>query len=312
MSEAVTRGWSEELALELGGRALASVGVAAGELTLLKFGTIANFKVEGPPLFLKVADPAFRSAEPVLERSLQVSAWLDGNGFPVAAAAEEGAARPVAAGDGWAGLWRWQEHRDVRPDPREAGQLLRRLHELLAKCPVDLPEIDHFETARRHAVALGKKGHLDEASVSFLLGQAEGRGDDWAAFESKLGIGAIHGDFEVNNILSTDRGPVLVDLDNAQVASREWDLVKATPLSPGGWTQEEWPSFAAGYGYDVISAPRNDVLREVRLLRSLVWMLGDPRYPDRFEGGRRLLEEWTAAPEKRCSELDWAAERGSE
>ena len=40
-------------------------------------------------------------------------------------------------------------------------------------------------------------------------------------------IGAIHGDFEVNNILSTDRGPVLVDLDNAQVASREWDLVKA-------------------------------------------------------------------------------------
>ncbi|HSD22799.1 MAG TPA: phosphotransferase [Solirubrobacterales bacterium] len=304
--------WSEELAAELGQRALAAVGLTVTELTTLKFGTIANFKVEDPPLFLKVADPRFRSAESVLERSLQLSAWLEGNGFPVAGAAEEAAARPVAVEGAWAGIWRWQDHRHARPDPARVGQLLRRLHELLTRCPVGLPEVDHFEAARRHAVALGQQGHLEEDAVGFLLGQAERIGSGWDEFESELGVGAIHGDFEVSNVLSTDRGPVLIDLDNAQIAPREWDLVKATPGSPGGWTEEEWQGFATGYGYDVRSAPGGEVLREVRHLRSLVWMLGEPRYADRVEGGRRLLAEWIAAPQKRCSELDWAAERGSE
>jgi Ser/Thr protein kinase RdoA (MazF antagonist) len=304
-----TASWSEELAVELGRRALSSVGLGSATITLLKFGTIANFRVENPARFLKIADPGFRSAEPVLKRSLALSAWLDNAGFPVAGAAEEGSARPVAVGDAWAGLWRWEDHRDVRADPCATGELLRRLHDLLSRCSLPLPEVDHFDAARRHAVALTEKNELGEASIEFLLSRVARIEEDWTAFESELGTGAIHGDFLVDNVLATRRGPVLVDLDNAQVGPREWDLVKVTPGSPDGWREEEWPEFAGGYGYDLLSAPGTEVLREVRHLRSLVWMLGDPQFPDRFASGRRLLDEWIAAPEKRCFELDWATTR---
>jgi Ser/Thr protein kinase RdoA (MazF antagonist) len=297
--------WSEELAVELGRRALVSLGLGSATMTLLRFGGIATFRVEDPPRFLKVADPGFRSAEPVLERSLQLSAWLDREGFPVAGAAEEGSARPLAVDAAWAGLWNWEEQQDVRPDPGPTGELLRRLHDLLADCPVPLPELDQFDAARRHTEALSLKGHLDEESVEFLLGRARRMGEDWNAFQSELGVGAIHGDFEVDNVLMTGRGPVLVDLDNAQTGPREWDLVKAAPGSAGGWREEEWPAFAAGYDYDVLTAPGAEVLREVRHLRSLVWLLGDPQYADRFARGRRLLDQWIRSPEKRCFELDW-------
>lgn len=302
MAEADT--WSEELAAELGRRALASLGLESAMTTLLKFGMIATFRVENPSRFLKVADPGFRSAEAVLERSLALSAWLDGNDFPVAAAAEEGSARPLSVDDAWAGLWAWQDQLEERPDPERAGELLRGLHELLASCPVSLPELNHLETARRHIATLGGKSDLDDASIDFLLAQAERLGEDWSAFRSALGVGAIHGDFEVDNVLATARGPVFVDLDNAQVGPREWDLVKATPDSPNGWRGEEWDEFAGGYGYDLLSDPGNEVLREVRHLRSLAWLLGDARYPERLASGRRLLDEWIAAPEKRCFELD--------
>jgi hypothetical protein len=47
------------------------------------------------------------------------------------------------------------------------------------------------------------------------------------------------------------------------------------------------------------------VLRDVRHLRTLVWKLGDPRYTEHIEQAQRLLNEWLAAPDKRCYELDW-------
>jgi aminoglycoside phosphotransferase len=302
--------WSEERARELGRRALASVGLERARLSLLKFGMIASFRVDDPARFLKVADPGFRSAEAVLERSLQVSAWLDGKDFPVAAVAAEGAARPWAVDDAWAGLWRWLDQLPERPSPGPAGELLRQLHELLADCPVPLPELDHLDAARRHTLALEGKDHLDEASIEFLLARLPRIEQDWAAFRSDLGVGAIHGDFGVDNVLVTPRGPALVDLDNAQVGPREWDLVKVAPGSSDGWRAAEWPEFARGYGFDLLSAPGAEVLREVRHLRSLVWMLGDPRYADRFERGRRLLDEWMRDPGKRCFELDWPSHSG--
>ena len=305
MSREGSTAWSEEIATDLGRRALASMGLGDASLTLLKFGLLANFRVENPPRFLKVADPGFRSAQPILERSLRLSAWLDANGFPAAGAASEGFAEPVQVDGAWAGLWRWENARDERPRPKPTGELLRRLHELLADCPVPLPEIDHLEVGRRHIAALREKSDLDDASIDFLLARADAMEREWARFGSELGTGKIHGDMAIDNVLTTDRGPVLIDLDNAQVGPREWDLVKVTPGSPGGWEEEEWAEFVRGYGYDPRGAPGSDVLRDVRHLRTLVWTLSDRRYTAQLERGGRLLGEWMAAPEKRCFELDW-------
>ena len=300
--------WSENLAMDLGRRALQAVGLETASLTLLKFGDIAIFRVDNPPRFLKVGDPGLRSIDAIFERSLRLSAWLAANEFPTPAAAEEAFAEPVAVGETWAALWRWEDAGDERADPERAGALLRRLHDVLADCPVPLPELDQFELARRHVALLGEKSDLDEASIEFLRTRAESMQREWTRFGSELGTGAIHGDMAVDNILMTARGPVLIDLDDAQIGPREWDLVKVTPGSPGGWTEDEWPEFASGYGYDMLSAPANDLLRDVRHLRTLVWLLSNRRYADRLERANRLLGEWVADPAKRCYELDWAAQ----
>ena len=297
--------WSEEVATDLARGALDSLGLGDASLTLLKFGLLANFRVENPPRFLKLADPGFRSAHPILERSLRLSAWLDANGFPTAAAAEEGLAEPVVVGSAWAGLWDWVDAREERPEPRLTGQLLRRLHDLLSDCPVPVPEIDHLEVARRHIAALREKSDLDEGSIQFLLDRADAMGREWARFGSELGTGKIHGDMAIDNVLTTSAGPVLIDLDNAQIGPRDWDLIKVLPGSPGGWSEDEWTEFARGYGYDPRTAPGSEVLRDVRHLRTLVWTLSDRRYTAQLERGTRLLTEWMAAPEKRCFELDW-------
>jgi Ser/Thr protein kinase RdoA (MazF antagonist) len=305
MEREVTAAWSEEVATDLAQRALASVGLGDASLTLLKFGLLANFRVENPPRFLKVADPGFRSAQPILDRSLRLSAWLDANGFPTAAAAEEGFAQPIAVGEAWAGLWRWEDARAERPQPRPTGELLRRLHELLTDCPVPVPEVDHLEVGRRHIAALREKSDLEESSIEFLLGRAESMEREWTQFGSELGSGKIHGDLAVDNVLTTAHGPVLIDLDNAQVGPREWDLVKVIPGSPGGWEEEEWSEFTRGYGHDPRGTHGSDVLREVRHLRTLVWKLSDRRYTDQLERGGQLLDEWMRNPGKRCYELDW-------
>jgi Ser/Thr protein kinase RdoA (MazF antagonist) len=297
--------WSEEVAAELGHRALESVGLGGASLTLLKFGLLANYRVDNPARFLKVADPGFRSAFPIMERSLRLSAWLDANGLPVAGAAKEGSAEPVAVGDAWAGLWQWVDALDERPRPRLAGELLRRLHDLLSDCPVPCPEMNHLQVAQNHIEALREKGHIDDASIDFLMAHAKSMEQKWNRYGSELGVGKIHGDIAVDNLLRTSRGPVLIDLDNAQIGPREWDLVKVIPGSPGGWEEDEWPEFTSGYGHDPRATPASDVLRDVRHLRTLVWKLGDPRYTEHIEQAQRLLNEWLAAPDKRCYELDW-------
>ncbi len=283
-----------------------SLGLPEARLTLLKFGLLATFRIENPPRLLKIADPGFRSAHPILERSLRLSAWLSANDFPTPAAAEEGSAMPLAIGEAWAGIWRWEDADDTRPEPGPTGELLRRLHVLLSDCPVSLPEVDQLDAAQRHTAALREKSGLDDASVDFLLERANSLQREWDRFGSALGVDAIHGDVAVDNVLSTPRGPVLIDLDNAQVGPREWDLVRVLPGAPGGWEEDEWAEFARGYGYDVRRAAGGEVLRDVRHLRSLVYKLGDPRYTEQMARGRRLLEEWKAAPEKRCFELDWS------
>jgi Ser/Thr protein kinase RdoA (MazF antagonist) len=165
--------------------------------------------------------------------------------------------------------------------------------------------MDHLEVAQRHIAALREKSDLDDASIDFLMARANSMEREWNRFGSELGTGKIHGDIAVDNVLTTSRGPVLIDLDNAQIGPREWDLVKVIPGAPGGWQEEEWPEFARGYGYDPRATPASNVLRDVRHLRTLVWKLGDRRYTDHLEQGQRFLSEWMAAPEKRCFELDW-------
>jgi Ser/Thr protein kinase RdoA (MazF antagonist) len=134
--------------------------------------------------------------------------------------------------------------------------------------------------------------------------------DRLQGFHSHLGVGPIHGDFTLNNIIVRSRRPLLVDIDEAAVGPREWDLALLSRAK--GWRADEWPAFSEGYGHDLLSREENDVLREQAHLKSLLRMLSSKAVPLPLKRrGRRLLEEWMQHPERRCFELDWTGQRSA-
>ncbi len=126
----------------------------------------ATFRVERSGLLLKVT-PKERDE---LDRSLKICAWLQDSGFDaVAAPAQYIPAGPLRVRDGvWAAFWQWQDHDpESRPAPRETGELLKQLHELLSRCPIELPTLEPI-TADPRLPSLGEAAELDAAAVDFL------------------------------------------------------------------------------------------------------------------------------------------------
>ena len=298
--------WSREQVEDLAHEALATVGLPPARTSLVKFrGTFASLRVERPRLLLKIGSSEWSRG--VLDRSLRVSAWLADSGFPVAAAAAETSTGPLPVRGRWAGLWRWEEHDPGRrPDPRAIGELLRSLHELLERCPVPLQPFDPLGAIRkRQATLTGAGSWLDRPCREFLASRLERLAGRWGSFAGELGGGPIHGDLKLSNVLLTRRGPLLVDFDNCSRGPREWDLSLLARANAKGWSRDQWPRFAAGYGYDLLARRENDPLREHAYLRTLLRWLSYKQDDPRRERGRKLVEEWRRNPGKACFELDW-------
>jgi Ser/Thr protein kinase RdoA (MazF antagonist) len=295
--------WSEERAEALAGEALAAVGIAGAQTNLIKFrNAFATLRVEGPPLLIKLAAPEARDA---LERSLRLGELLREAGVPVAAPAVELAEGPVQAGERWAGFWRWQQSLPGRPDPEITGRSLRLLHESLLDWDEPVPVLDPIVTSSERLTLIRQSGVLPAASVDFLGERLSSLSEAWDEFDSELGVGPIHGDFKIANLMSTPEGPLIMDLDDVRVAPWEWDLATISRGAHDGWSAEEWPAFSFAYGHDLLAQPEAEPLRELTHLGALIFQVARHRSPERVLRGRALLDQWLREPERRCHELDW-------
>jgi Ser/Thr protein kinase RdoA (MazF antagonist) len=295
--------WSEERAQELAGEAMAAVGIARAETSLIKFrDAFATLRVERPPLLIKLAAPEARDA---LGRSLRLGEFLREAGVPVAAPAIEFADGPVQAGERWAGFWRWEESRPERPDPAVVGRSLRLLHERLAGFGARIPDLDPIVTSTERLALIRESGVVPAESIDFLAARLDRLSEAWDRFETQLWVSPIHGDFKIANLMTTPDGPLIMDLDDVRVAPWEWDLATISRSAHDGWSAEEWPAFSAGYGHDLVSQPRAEPLRELTHLGALIFQLARHRSPQRLKRGRALLDEWLGYPDQGCHELDW-------
>jgi Ser/Thr protein kinase RdoA (MazF antagonist) len=295
--------WSEERAGELAGETLEAVGIGDARTSLLKFrDAFATLRVERPPLLIKLAAPEARDS---LERSLRLGQLLHEAGVPVALPAADVASGPVRVGERWAGFWRWEESRPGRPEPEVIGRSLRRLHERLAACEVSVPDLDAIITSRQRLVRLREIDVVPAASVDFLAARLDRLSDAWDHFESQLRVGPIHGDFKLANLMMTPKGPLIMDLDDVRVGPWEWDLATISRSAHDGWSDSEWPAFAAGYGHDLLTQPEATPLRELTHLGALIFQLVRAQSPPRLRRGRALLDDWLRDPELGCHELDW-------
>jgi Ser/Thr protein kinase RdoA (MazF antagonist) len=296
--------WSEELAAELARAALAEVGIGGARMSLIRFrGPFASFRVEDPPLLLKVA--ATESDSERLEDSLRIGRFLHEGGVAVTAPAVELAPEPVRFDGYAAGLWHWAPGIPGRPDPNRTGRSLRALHETLAGYDGQVPELEPVGASDLRLDRILEDGTLGRASVDFLHARLDALREGWDRFETQLGTGPLHGDFKISNLLATPDGPLIMDLDYVRIGPWEWDLATISRGRHDGWDAEEWVAFSAGYGHDLRAQPEAEPLLELTHLGALIFQFIPHSSPLRLPRGRALLDEWLQHPEKRCHDLDW-------
>jgi Ser/Thr protein kinase RdoA (MazF antagonist) len=297
-------GWSEELAEELARAALDEVGVGEAPMTLIRFrGPFASFRVENPPLLLKVA--ATESDNERLGDSLRIGRFLREAGVEVTAPAVELAPEPVRIDGYTAGLWHWAPGSAGRPDPERTGRSLRALHETLAGYGEQVPELEPFGASDLRLDRILEDGTLPPDSVDFLRARLNALRDVWDGFESSLGTGPLHGDFKISNLLATPDGPLIMDLDYVRVGPWEWDLATISRGRHDGWDAEEWTAFSAGYGHELRAQRDAEALRELTHLGALIFQFIPHSSPLRLARGEALLDEWLHHSDRRCHDLDW-------
>jgi aminoglycoside phosphotransferase (APT) family kinase protein len=163
----------------------------------------------------------------VLGREVQVCSHLAGLGAPTSTPVDRlrfGATTGLPVS-----LWRRVEPGSTdQPTDRELAEMLARVHDGLASCPVELPS---YLAATEHAqrtlldddsMRLLVPAHLDLLRHAVELWLIEAR--RWPTSSYRL-----HGEPHTNNVILTRRGPVLVDFEAACVGPIEWDLASMPP-----------------------------------------------------------------------------------
>ena len=157
--------------------------------------------------------------------------------------------QPLLVGDGAVTLWRRLRSMGT-PTPKAVGKAVRAIHESTAESlPNTVPTIDPFGQVR---ACLDSPSPLSGSpEVVELRRRANDLASRWRkeTKDDPLGKVLVHGDPHTDNAIVSERGLVLLDLEDAGVGPASWDFA---PLSVGieryGVPPENLKQFAAGYG----------------------------------------------------------------
>ncbi|GGQ79604.1 phosphotransferase family protein [Couchioplanes azureus] len=244
------------------------LGICSEDAELIRIGSAAVYWLRNRTIVARVS----RSLDllPVAVNEIAVSKWLAGAGVPAVIALE--VAQPVVVGTHVVTFWESVSDREAYGTTSELGRLLRALHDLNAPEGITLPDLEPFgrlESRIRGAVA------LDEADREFLLRRARDLSMAYERLAFPLGVGVVHGDASVGNVLRTWTGTaVLSDLDGLAYGPREWDLLlTAMFFERYGWhTEDEYRAFVDAYGVDVMDWDGYKVLADTRELSMVAWL----------------------------------------
>jgi hypothetical protein len=168
-----------------------------------------------------------RSDEPVAAREVEVGRALADAGVPVV---------PLVGGRGQPWLvdgcvvtaWRWEEVTGVAA-PADLGRLAGALRERTVGTHVhDVPRFDPL-TAIRGAVAGVAIG---DPQGDFVRRRAQELSADWARIADRdpAGTAVVHGDLHPDNVLVTEAGALLTDLELAGAGPCSYDTAPAVVM----------------------------------------------------------------------------------
>lgn len=150
--------------------------------------------------------------------------------------------------------------------PREVAAALKQLHAL----PVP-PEMATHRVAPfvRLEERLTAATWLDAGDRAWLLDRLEDLRGRWEKRPRGLPEAVIHGDAWAGNVVSTDHGVTLLDLERCTVGPPEWDLTSTACrlTSYSTLSAADYADYCAAYGYDVTTWEGFDIFRDIRELR---------------------------------------------
>ncbi|OEV10897.1 phosphotransferase family protein [Streptomyces nanshensis] len=249
--------------------ACAVAGFESSEAELLRLGSNAVYRLAHVPVVVRIArDPASMES---MTHAVRVARWLEGEGFP-ATRVVSGVEQPALIGGRVVTYWENAQDTLEYASLDELGDLLRWLHWLEEPEDLRLPYFDPFAKVWH---GLGLLDGVGDDDRTFLEERAEKLRKDYDQLDFVLPFGMIHGDANVGNALRDQDGrALLIDLDGACLAQREWDLIlTALYYDRFGWhTRSEYESFVHHYGFDIMNWPGYPVLADLREFMMTLWL----------------------------------------
>lgn len=244
--------------------AAATMGLAPHqEPELIRAGERAVFRLRGK-VIARVERSADRSHE--ADREVRAARWLAAQGIPVSRPLP--GEQPVPAEDTVVTLWEAVDGEWTVP--RELAVLLRSLHRLTPPPDLDLPDLDPFDRIRER---IDTAPRLTEPQRDQLHRAHRDLARRLPTVRPVLGRHVIHGDANIGNVLATDHGVVLFDLDGICWGPPEWDLLLTALYRDLGWhTDTEYADFCDAYGFDVTGWDGYPLYKAVRELRMTTWL----------------------------------------
>jgi len=242
----------------------AQLGVDASGAVVLRELRTAVVHLRPSAVVARVA-PA--SEEDVVRRQVAVTAYLAGQGAPVAAPWRDPG--PHAAGGWVVTLWEHADHEVGRPhDGFAAGRALRDVHEALAGFdPGGLPVFPRLDEVRRILATLDPSPE-DSRDLAEMLDRAV-----VAAQRIDSPVQVVHGDAWLGNVLRTPGGPLWNDFELTCVGPRELDLTcNETSARDRGRSPED-DAFLVGYGDHDVGLRERLAALELTLLTAWTYRL---------------------------------------
>jgi aminoglycoside phosphotransferase (APT) family kinase protein len=210
--------------------------------------------------------------------AVSVARWLVRQGFPATHPVELPAGRqqPIVCSSATAEIavtfWTYypQQRCQTAPTVEDIATIARQLHSLDAPVtPLDLYE--PLRSLRRDV----RDSHLDNRTRQWLDRRIEELLDAYRDLEFPLGVGLIHGDMYVGNLLCADQtgGVVLGDWDSVCIGPREIDLAPTYTSARFGLDDDTIGRFATAYGYDLRTWAGYPTLRAIRELSTLTALI---------------------------------------
>jgi aminoglycoside phosphotransferase (APT) family kinase protein len=221
-------------------------------------------------------------------KEVRVARWLRDVGVPAVEPAPN-LNQPVSVNGRAVTFWRkLPDHHEGSIE--QVAQVLRRLHQLAPPPDLQLPELMPFVRLEQRIAEARVFDELDRDWLRQHLHRLQQR---YRELPAGLPRGAVHGDAWGGNIVATDQGPVVLDLERFAYGPPEWDLasIAVDHATFGSLSDDEWAQFCDCYGHDVTTWTGYDVLRDARELRKVTFaaqMAG--QYPNLHDQATYRLE----------------------